>query len=198
MGQPKLLLPWHTQTVVGQSLAAALRSPVSSVVVVTGFESEAVASACQQTVATFAGHPLPTLSLIHNPRWSEGMATSLQVGLAQLPDPVDGFFVALGDMPLVSPTVYALLLHALAKEPDRVHIPVWEGKRGHPVLIPGSLLAEAQNEMRVVMQQTAFPDIGLRGLLGQQAARVREDSVSCPGVTIDLDTPAEYARYAPH
>jgi molybdenum cofactor cytidylyltransferase len=182
MGEHKLLLPWGQTTVVGAALAAACGAPVSQIIVVTGRDAARVEAACRSVPATGAG-----VCFIENPRWAEGMLTSVQAGLAALPPGLDGFFVALGDMPLVEPRVYAGLMQAWA--PDRICVPVWDGRRGNPVLLPAALAAEALSAPPA--------DVGLRGMLLHHPHRVLELPVDCPGVRIDLDTPEEYSRHAP-
>lgn len=179
-GEHKLLLPWGNGTVVGQALAGALGAPVSQVAVVTGCRADEVARAC----ATGDER----VRFRHNPRWAEGMYSSVREGLGALGTGVDAFFVALGDMPLVSARVYADFMQRYEEQPGRIYVPVWEGRRGHPVLFSAELGA---------LDIPDGSDAGLRGLLRRYPERVAEVPAPDPGVCVDLDTPEEYARFAP-
>ena len=69
----------------------ALASRASPVIVVTGHQHE-------QVEAALAGLPV---KLVHNPDYTEGLGTSLKVGIAAVPEDADGAIVCLGDMPQV-------------------------------------------------------------------------------------------------
>ena len=66
-----------------------------------------------------------------------------------------------------------------------IHVPIFEGRRGHPVLFPWSLAQEV----------TALPeDKGINALLQAHPAIVREQVFHFRGILDDLDTPDDYRR----
>ena len=70
-----------------------------------------------------------------NPDYRLGMTTSVQVALRSL-DPVpDAYLLALVDQPQIGLPVVQLLLAAHARTRKGLVIPVWQGKRGHPLLL---------------------------------------------------------------
>ncbi len=76
------------------------------------------------------------MRLVHNPRYAEGLSTSLASGLAALDDDVDAALVCLGDMPRVTPAHIEKLVAAFAPEDGQSHL------RSHvagPARSPGSL-----------------------------------------------------------
>jgi molybdenum cofactor cytidylyltransferase len=185
MGCAKLLLPWGGSTVVGQALVTALQGPADQVVVVLGHNAGAVRAACETAAvpALQAGR----LLFVENPLWEQGMFTSVTRGLAELPPGTDGFFVALGDMPLVPPAVYRQVAAAFTGQ--NIVVPMCEGVRGNPILFPVRLARGAA--------EPASRDEGLRSLLVSHPDRVTRIAVDEPGITIDLDTPEDYSRFAP-
>lgn len=176
-GEHKLLLPWGDTTVVGQSALQAFSAPVDHIVVVLGCRTNEVRAAIPQP-ATFAV----------NPRWQEGMYTSIETGLAQLPETVEAFFVALGDMPMVPAAAYTALVAAFRQQPGSIIVPTYSGRRGHPVLVPRRLVTD-----------TPPPDgdQGLRSILRRHPELVVEVPLPFPGICIDLDTPEEYRQHMP-
>jgi molybdenum cofactor cytidylyltransferase len=62
-------------------------------------------------------------------------------------------------------------------------VPVYQGKRGHPLAIAPDLLPEIE---------TLDLSIGLRELLERHAAAVLEVLVDDPGAVRDVDTPEDY------
>lgn len=182
-GQHKLLLPWGDpgHTVVGQALRAALGGPVKQVVAVTGCRAPEVEQACKAVAG--AGAPL---TFVGNPGWEAGMYSSVMAGLARLEPDIDAFFVALGDMPMIPSRAYADLAMVARQNPGHIVIPTWEGRRGHPVLLPVNLPVELP---------PATSDEGLRQVIRRYPDLVVEVPLPYPGVCIDLDTPEEYAQY---
>lgn len=191
----KLLLPWGAGTVIGQSVRTAAAIGDARLVIVLGCRAAEVRDAAQAALARHsecraptgpppAGDHTPIWAM--NPRWQEGMFTSILTGLAHLPDSVTAVFVALGDMPMIPAQAYRTLIQAYREEPDRIYVPTYEGRRGHPVLVP-----------RRLVNDTPPPDTdqGLRSVLRQHPELVVEVPLPHRGICIDLDTPDEYRRY---
>jgi molybdenum cofactor cytidylyltransferase len=131
-----------TQTKLAASLAgkplaryaaeAAVASSARPVIAVSGH-------ARTDVEAALSGLPL---QWVHNARFAEGLASSLQSGLAVAPDDVDGVLILLGDMPAVTPALIDRLIGAFAAKPDVLAVaPVHAGQRGNPILLARGLFA---------------------------------------------------------
>jgi molybdenum cofactor cytidylyltransferase len=101
-------------------------------VVVTGHEAERVCDA-------LAGLPV---RCVVNPRFAEGMGTSLAAGIRALPPATAAAFIALGDQPLPRPDVVDRLRSAYRDGAGPIIAPVYAGTRGHPVLFDARLFPE--------------------------------------------------------
>ena len=111
-----------------------------------------------------------------------GMAASLTHAIRRSLDvfsPVDGWLVALGDMPHVAPATLQALAAALASGAG-IAAPTLHGRRGNPVGF-GRIHQDALLALR--------GEQGARGLL--QAFPVTEIAVDDPGILRDIDTPAD-------
>lgn len=167
----KLLVEVDGAPMITHAVDAFLATSVRPVVVVTGHEAEAVRAALAGRDVLFA----------HNPRWAEGMSTSLRAGVAQLGEDIDGAFIALGDMPRVRPAHIEALAGAFDPGSGRaICVPTWERRRGNPVLFARRFFPE----MRLVEGDT-----GARALLEKHAASVCHVPMPDRGVTLDVDTP---------
>ncbi len=113
---------------------------------------------------------------------AEGMGASLACG-ARAAGAVDGYLVALADMPFVRPSTIAALRDALAGGAALV-APYFHARRGHPVGIAGRFRAELE---------ALSGDEGARALLAAHAAEIVKVPVGDPGVIRDIDTPADVA-----
>ena len=166
MGRPKLHLPFGSSTVLGSGIEAA-RAAGLRVIVVGRTDDE--------SLARYAGDGV---ILARNPDPARGMLSTLRVGLELVAS--ERFFFIPGDMPLVSPGTYALLLEGERSSPA---IPTFGGRRGHPVLLPAGLIPAILG---------LGEDERLRDLI--DAASPRFIETRDPGVLSDIDLPADYER----
>jgi molybdenum cofactor cytidylyltransferase len=167
----KLLVEVDGAPMIAHAVDAILATSVRPVVVVTGHDDAGVRAALWGREVIFA----------HNPRWAEGMSTSLRAGIGQLGEDVDGALVCLGDMPRVRAEHLEALLGAFDPAGGRaICVPTWERRRGNPVLFARRFFVE----MRVIEG-----DVGARALLEKHASFVCHVPMPDRGVTLDVDTP---------
>ena len=114
------------------------------------------------------------LRFVHNPVYRQGLASSLQAGVAALPASVAGALVLLGDMPAVTPALIDKLIAAFVRRPDVfAAAPAVDGRRGNPALLARVL----------------FPSFA--ALAGDQGARkLLDDVVPDKMVTVEIPGPA--------
>ncbi|MFM8358590.1 MAG: NTP transferase domain-containing protein, partial [Verrucomicrobiota bacterium] len=97
MGRPKQLLPCQGRPLLRHAVERALASRCRPVVVVLGAWADAIEP-------VLAGLPV---QVARNPRWEEGVGTSIQAGLETLASAgVDAAILTLGDLPLVGGEFY--------------------------------------------------------------------------------------------
>jgi molybdenum cofactor cytidylyltransferase len=174
-GTNKLLMNLHGKPMVARTVANIAKSAAQPIIVVTGNDGEKIGHALQGLPVSFAA----------NPRYAEGLSTSLKAGLAALPEGIDGVLVCLADMPAVTPAAIAKLVAAFNPVEGRaIVVPVFEGKRGNPVLFAEAYVAEMRG---------ADGDTGARALLSAHAEAVYEVEMDDAGVLADADTPAAFA-----
>ena len=169
----KLLAEVNGAAMLDRALEAARASQAASVLVVTGHERERI----EAVVAA------PT---VHNPDYADGLSTSLRVGIAALPEDVDGAVVLLGDMPFVSAAHIDRLIAAFNPLEGRsICVPTFNGKRGNPVLWGRDLFADLRH---------VSGDVGARHLIGANGNLLVEVPMPDAGVLCDIDTPASLAE----
>jgi molybdenum cofactor cytidylyltransferase len=173
MGRNKLLLPFYGQTVLG-TLLDALKTPLlSEVIVVTGNKPEEITEIIESHSARRA----------HNPRFEEGMTTSVQAGF-KAAGGADGVFLVLGDqLGTRAPELLRRMAAAMEDATGTLIVsPIYGGRRGHPVLFSSSLSAEI---------------LALTGTLKEVVDRHAAAHVQVEGgewSTVDFDTPADFER----
>lgn len=131
-GEPKQLADWRGTPLLEYVVRRVLDWPwVNGVYVVLGANCERIMHRID----------LSPVTVIENCDWSEGVASSLRVGLdALIGDRVaERVLIALGDQPTVSRSVVPMLLEANRRSRRPVAIPRYRFVRGHPVLVERSL-----------------------------------------------------------
>jgi molybdenum cofactor cytidylyltransferase len=171
MGANKMLADVAGEPLIRRTVRAVAASQARPLIVVTGHESDKVAAALAGLDAT----------IVHNPRYEEGLATSLQSGIGVLPWAADGALVCLGDMPLVTAPIIDALIARFAREPHPgAVVPAHAGEWGNPVLLSRVLFSE-------IAMLTG--DAGARRLLrGRSDVAVIEAD---DAVRLDVDTQEE-------
>ena len=178
-GGKKLLAAWDEGVLLEGALAAAFAAPVRSVTVVIGAEGKAIAAAARAFN--------PRTLVIHARDYAEGMAASLRTGVASLPADADGAFIFLGDMPRVPTAVLQQMADAVIAGAEAA-APVFEHRRGNPVLIDRSLFPQ-------LLALTG--DAGARGVLQDLGDRLALVQSPDDGVLFDVDVPADLGRDLP-
>jgi molybdenum cofactor cytidylyltransferase len=171
----KLLADIAGKPMVRRVVEAALASKATPVLVVTGHQVAGVSAA-------LAGLDL---TLVPNPDYASGLASSLKAGIRALPV-CAGALVVLGDMPRIAPEHIDRLVDAFAAQNGRnIIVPTHLGKRGNPVLWPSAILPK-------LLELSG--DTGAKRLLAEHAHQVTEVDLGTDAIFIDVDTPEALAR----
>ncbi len=176
MGEAKVLLPWRDgRCVLEQVLSVLEQSRLAEICVVLG----SGAAAIEQQLRSY------DIRTARNPNYAHGeMLSSLQVGLRALPAHIQAALVVLGDQPRLQPSVIYKLLTAYARGGAGIVAPIYEGKRGHPILIDRAYWPEL-----LALQEGAPRDVIAKYARDTTLVPVTNDSVLA-----DVDTPQDYAK----
>ena len=173
-GENKLLLPFRGRPLILHTLAALQAAALSDILVVVGNEHERLRAVLPEAI-----------TVVFNPDFEEGMASSIRAGIAALPPQVEAVFIVQGDMPLL----HADILRALQSrfdpaQPDRIIVPVYRGRQANPVLFPRAYFPQ-------LLQLQG--DTGAKRLLAEHAVVVAVP-IDDPAVITDIDTPEAYEQ----
>lgn len=126
-GRLKQLLEIGDTTILSMVIDAAMKSDLDRMAVVLGHQADAIKASL--------GDKLLNSRIITamNPRYQEGMSTSLQCGLMEVRDEFPSIMVLMGDQPLLSHEVINLVLSSFRSSDKDICVPVYKGKRGLPV-----------------------------------------------------------------
>ena len=175
MGTNKLSLPWGSKTVLERSLHVLLSSQVNEVWVVLSKQTWGLGQRLRR----------PRVKLVHNPQPEKGMSTSIRKGIQAMGQKSRAVLIALGDHPLLNANTVNALIQAYVEKKGTIIVPVFRGKRGHPVLF------DRRYEKELLKLRK---DVGARALLERHRKDVYEFNSKSEGVVVDIDTWEEYRR----
>jgi molybdenum cofactor cytidylyltransferase len=174
LGRPKQLVRHRRRSLLAHAVAAATAVAPNRVVVVLGAGAMrlrlALRRARQQAIC------------VQNRHWKEGIASSLQVGLAALPKGARAALIVLSDQPRVGARELDRLAGAWRERPGLPVVAVYSGGIGVPAILPRRLWRRTA---------TLRGDAGARKLLGAEARLVR---VAVPEAELDIDTAADLRK----
>jgi molybdenum cofactor cytidylyltransferase len=113
------------------------------------------------------------------------MLSSVQCGFRNLPSDTEAVLVFQGDQPFVAPSVIDGVIKAYRSSGKGIVIPVYNGKRGHPLLL--------DSKYRELIEKLD-PVEGLRSIAYLYREDVLEVETDDPGILKDFDTYDDYKK----
>jgi len=203
MGRPKSILPYGESTMVGAVARSLLDANLDGVVVVTRSELVGAIQLPEDSRLSIGFNDAHDSEMLDSIRI--GLTCLAEVQCSQvLPanfciasPPIDnrqstignwdsslndvGVLIVPADMPAIRVETYRACIAVFAGEPQSIVMAANGGKRGHPIIFPGSLAADVLRLRH-----------GLHELAQLHPDRVRLVETGDPGVTRDVDSPDDY------
>ncbi len=174
MGTPKPIVPAAGKPLASWIIETLLAVPLDPVLVITGHVATEVEAA-------LASYPV---QFVRNPLYATGMAGSIKAAVDAVPAETEALLIVPADMPMIELATLASLI-AQAK-PDRIVVPFYHGRRGHPVVF-GSCFFGALAELK--------GDQGGRPVLERHATSIVQIPLDDEGILVDIDTKIELDRW---
>jgi len=182
MGARKLLLPWGEKTILTHLLDQWRSIGAAQIAPVIDPSNQPLRKALAHagfSPSDWIENPAPQLgmfsSLREASRWTGWLST------------LTHWIISLGDQPHIQISTLRLLLDAARENPTRICQPALNGHAAHPIILPASNFRE--------LAQNNVPDLRTY-IRSREALRLRVP-VKDAGVSGDLDTPEDYARWKP-
>jgi molybdenum cofactor cytidylyltransferase len=171
----KQLLPLRGKSFVEHCVDSLLASEAFELIVVTGHNHELVEAA-------LAGRPV---NVAYNSNFREGMSSSIKRGVIEADPASEALLIALVDQPLIDVLTINALIRGYRETRPLIAVPVYEGRRGHPIILDARLRDEVLN---------LDPNVGLREVVTRHREETVEIPVGASAILQDFDLPEEYLK----
>jgi len=173
MGTPKQLLPWRKTFILQQVIENTQASRLGMILLVLGSHADEIAGKIKISSKT---------RIVINRDFKEGMSSSVKYGVKNAPEAAEAFMLLLGDQPSIDPDIINKLIDCYQTDKHGIIIPVYDGRRGHPVVF----------DVKYKQELLAIGDGGAKVVVDNHVRDILEVHVVSPEVLTDIDTPQDY------
>ena len=150
------------------SVKNILASSIDELIIVLGYQQEIIEELIDKN---------EKIKFIFNKDFESGMASSIKIGLDNLSEKTEAFFICLGDMPMVNHNIYNQLIKS--KNNKEIIVPNYKGQQGNPVLFNKSMKEKIIN---------ISGDVGAKKILELNKDKILNLEINDQGVTKGFDT----------
>ncbi|NLL38026.1 MAG: NTP transferase domain-containing protein [Clostridiales bacterium] len=175
MGAFKPLLPIGGLPAVVRLIRQFRKAGIEEIGVVTGYLRDKLKPVIEAEGATE----------IYNSEYDRGMFSSVLSGIRHFSKTAQGVFLAPVDCPLIPAEVVKQMLSLAKSERNRFIVPIYRGKKGHPLWIPSNFFYEIE---------THNGDMGLKGITSKYEPGMIRLDTHLEGIVLDMDTPEAYEK----
>lgn len=169
----KLLLPVGGVPMIRHVVETYSAVTEAPVLVVIGHQAEAIEASLEGSGAR----------TVHNPAFAQGQQTSVACGLRAVAR-AKHLLIGLGDQPrLTIDDLNDFMTAHTASDPARISIPMKDGRRGNPILVPGTLHDRLLSDPR---------SPGCKTFTRDNPEHVQFHALPSVGFYADVDTPEAY------
>jgi molybdenum cofactor cytidylyltransferase len=173
MGCLKALLPWEGTTLLQFQLTQLERSMIDPIIIVLGYESNKLLPYVKESSA----------HIVWNPDYEKGKTESIKKGVLAVDDDADCFIITSVDQP-VNHILLDALIHQFRQTKANIIIPVYNERRGHPILLSSKL----RHEIKQLNEETH----GLKAILQKRKHEIRELIVEDCSVLFNFNNEKDY------
>ena len=179
MGSPKALLPYQGRPFLEHLLDVAQHPSIHVRRVVLGPDADEISAQVS----------LSKEEIVINSDWERGQLSSIQAAIRSLPPNTDGLLLCPVDHPLVSASLVGDLIEAFEKNHPAIALPIFEGRRGHPVIFSAEVYDELLH---------APLEHGARAVVWAHNGEVQEIHTTEEGCVLNLNDPNALTKLTGH
>ena len=176
MGKVKLTLPLGDKQLIEWVLQAAKLTPLDKYFLVVRPEDKEIIKTGKKWGA----------EIVLNSEYRSGMSSSIRKALHQISsNELEGFFVLLGDQPLINSSILYKMLLAFTPGKKEILVPFYKDRQGNPVFFDGYWKDE-------LMKLSG--DVGGRVLIKAHPERIKRFKIPNESILLDIDREEDYEK----
>jgi molybdenum cofactor cytidylyltransferase len=123
------------------------------------------------------------IKTVYNEHANAGQSASIKLGVEAASAGTDGFIFLMGDQPFLNAATINTVIDVFNRNPRCIIVPVYNGKRGNPVIFPSAL----KDDLLALEG-----DRGGRALIEKMPGRLKLVTIEDERMGIDVDTEEDY------
>jgi molybdenum cofactor cytidylyltransferase len=167
MGSNKLMLKIDNSTILEKVIENSKISKLNEIMLITG----------KYDIDT-------EITKVHNEEYEKGMSTSIKKGIESFKG--EAVMILLGDMPFVSSQIINKLYDSFRQCNKNIVVPVFEGRRGNPVIIGEKYFKDLLNNIG---------DKGAREIIRNNIQDVEWVEIQDKGIFLDIDDEVSFKQF---
>ena len=171
-GENKLTKKFKGIPLIKYAVQNILSSAIEEVIIILGYQSEIVEKIIDKN---------NKIKFILNENFESGMASSIKIGINNLSDQTESFFICLGDMPNVNRNIYDKLIQS--KNNKEIVVPNFKGNQCNPILFSRSVINTLMNVQG---------DTGAKKILELNKNKILNVNIDELNFAKDFDTPEDF------
>jgi len=167
-GENKLIKKIQGVHLIKHSVKNILASSVDELIVVLGYQKEIIEKLIDKN---------EKIKFVFNNNFESGMASSIKIGLNNLSEKTEAFFICLGDMPMINQDVYNQLIRS--RNNKEIIVPTYKSQQRNPILFSKSMKS-------IIISIEG--DIGAKKILEQNKDKILKVKIDDINITKDFNT----------
>lgn len=182
-GKVKALLKIGSETFIEKIILNFGKCKIKNVIVVLGYKAFVVKKYLKEKKIINGRMPV---NVLVNRNYDSQQLASLKLAVKNLPGNCDGIIFTPVDHPMVKLTTYKKLLAAFRKDKDKICLPSYNYRKGHPALFPKGIFEK-------ILTEKLYG--GARALIEKYPEKVKYVVVHDPGTVNDFDNIGDFQKY---
>ena len=171
-GENKLTKEIQGIPLIKHSVKNILASSIDELIIVLGHQKEIIEKLIDKN---------EKIKFIFNKNFENGMASSIKIGLNNLSEKAEAFFICLGDMPMVNKDTYNQLIKS--RNNKEIIVPTLKGQQGNPILF-----SKSTKEKIMTLQG----DVGAKKILELNKSKILNVDISDQSIKKDFNTKDDF------
>ncbi|KAB2331528.1 nucleotidyltransferase family protein [Cytobacillus depressus] len=171
----KGLIPWEGTTLFEHQLQVLLKCVISEIIVVVGY----MADVFKQKSKAYP------VKIVNNENYELGKCSSIIKGLQSIVHSTELILITAVDQP-TDVNIVNRLIQSLQNSQSPIAIPIYKGKRGHPILFSANII----NELLSIQEET----LGLRKIIRKYEKQITEVVIESPLIKLNINSPGDYEQ----